>query len=109
MMGVSPTDMVNTIVDAGAELIGANCGNGIANMIDIVKEIRRANSDIPILIHANAGMPIYQDGETVFPETPEEMGELIPKIIAAGANVVGGCCGTTPGHICKVREVVDKS
>ncbi len=108
MMGVAPVDMVNTLVDAGAELIGANCGNGISNMIGIVEEIRKTNSDIPILVHANAGMPVYQDGETVFPETPDEMGELIPKIIAAGANVVGGCCGTTPGHICKVREVVDK-
>ncbi len=108
MMGVSPDDMVNSLIDAGAELIGANCGNGIANMIGIVEEIRQSNPNIPILIHANAGMPVYQDGETVFPETPDEMGELIPKIIAAGANVVGGCCGTTPGHICKVREVVDK-
>ena len=70
--------MVNTIIDAGAELIGANCGNGIANMIGIVEEIRKANADIPILIHANAGMPVYQDGETVFPETPDEMAGLVP-------------------------------
>lgn len=108
MMGVSPEDMVNTLVEAGAELIGANCGNGIENMIGIVEEIRRCNPDIPVLVHANAGMPVYQDGETVFPETPEEMANLVPKIIAAGANIVGGCCGTTPGHICKVREAVDK-
>ncbi len=107
MMGVAPTDMVNTLIDAGAELIGANCGNGISNMIGIVEEIRKANPDIPILVHANAGMPIYQDGETVFPETPDEMSALVPKIIAAGANIIGGCCGTTPGHICKVREAVD--
>lgn len=107
MMGVAPTDMVNTLIEAGAELIGANCGNGIENMIGIVKEIRKANLDIPILVHANAGMPVYQDGETVFPETPDEMSALVPKIIAAGANIIGGCCGTTPGHICKVREAVD--
>jgi len=107
MMGVAPTDMVNTIIDAGADLIGANCGSGIANMIGIVEEIRKANTDIPILIHANAGMPVYKDGETVFPETPDEMAQLVPKIIAAGANVVGGCCGTTPEHISRVREVVN--
>jgi len=109
MMGIAPTDMVNTLVDAGAELIGANCGNGISDMIGIVKEIRKANSDIPVLVHANAGMPVYKDGQTVFPETPDEMATLVPKIIAAGANVIGGCCGTTPGHICKVREAVDMS
>lgn len=108
MMGVSPTDMVNTLIDAGAELIGANCGNGISDMIEIVEEIRKANSGIPILIHANAGMPHYHDGQTVFPETPDEMSVLVPKIVAAGANIVGGCCGTTPDHICRVREEVDK-
>jgi 5-methyltetrahydrofolate--homocysteine methyltransferase len=108
MMGVSPTEMVNTLIDAGAELIGANCGNGIADMIGIVEEIRKANSEIPVLVHANAGMPHCHDGQTVFPETPDEMAVLVPKIIAAGANVIGGCCGTTPGHICRVREAVDK-
>lgn len=108
MMGVSPGEMVNTLIDAGADLIGANCGNGIADMIGIVKEIRSINSEIPILVHANAGMPIYKDGETVFPETPDEMAGLVSKIIAAGANIIGGCCGTTPDHICRVREEVDK-
>jgi 5-methyltetrahydrofolate--homocysteine methyltransferase len=108
MMGVSPTDMVNTLIDAGADLIGANCGNGIADMIGIVEEIRSINSEIPVLVHANAGMPHYHDGQTVFPETPEEMSGLVPKIIAAGANIIGGCCGTTPDHICRVRKMVDK-
>jgi len=108
MMGVSPTEMVNTLIAAGADLIGANCGNGIADMIGIVEEIRKADSEIPVLVHANAGMPHYHDGKTVFPESPDEMAVLVPKIIAAGANVIGGCCGTTPGHICRVREMVDK-
>jgi 5-methyltetrahydrofolate--homocysteine methyltransferase len=109
MMGVSPTDMVPSLIEAGADLIGANCGNGIADMIGIVEEIRKTNPDIPVLVHANAGMPVYRDGETIFPETPDEMALLVPKIIGAGANIIGGCCGTTPGHICKVREAVDKS
>ncbi len=109
MMGVSPTEMVETLVEAGAELIGANCGNGISDMIGIVEEIRKANTEIPVLVHANAGMPHYHDGQTVFPETPDEMALLVPKIIAAGANVIGGCCGTTPGHICRVREAVDQA
>jgi len=108
MMGISPSDMVNTLIGAGAEMIGANCGNGIADMIGIVEEIRKANTEVPILIHANAGIPIYRNGETIFPETPAEMSGLVPKIIAAGANVIGGCCGTTPKHICRVREIVDR-
>jgi len=108
MMGVSPTEMVETIVNAGADLIGANCGNGIAGMVGIVEEIRKADAKIPILVHANAGMPVYEDGQTIFPETPEEMAGLIPKIISAGANVVGGCCGTTPEHISRVCKTVGK-
>lgn len=109
MMGVSPTEMVQALVGAGAELIGANCGNGMAGMVAIVEEIRKANAEIPILVHANAGMPVYSDGETVFPEKPDEMANLVPKIIKAGANVIGGCCGTTPEHICKVRDAIDRS
>jgi len=108
MMGVSPSDMVSQIIDAGAELIGANCGNGIKDMVSIVKEIRANNADIPVLIHANAGMPIYKDGKTVFPETPEEMANVAGDLIAAGANIIGGCCGTTPDHIHKLVEVVRK-
>jgi 5-methyltetrahydrofolate--homocysteine methyltransferase len=106
MMGVSPTDMVNQIIDAGAELIGANCGNGIKDMVSIVEEIRSCNKSIPVLIHANAGMPIYKDGVTVFPESPEEMADVTNKLILAGANIIGGCCGTTPAHITKIAEVV---
>ncbi len=106
MMGISPTEMTETLVEAGAAVIGANCGNGIADMIGIVKEIRLANATIPILIHANAGIPHYCDGETTFPETPDDMAGNVKEIAEAGANIIGGCCGTTPDHICKVREVV---
>ncbi len=106
MMGISPTEMTETLIGAGASVIGANCGNGIADMIGIVKEIRRVNPGIPLLIHANAGMPQYCDGETTFPETPADMASRVKEIIDAGANIIGGCCGTTPDHICKIHHVV---
>jgi len=106
MMGISPTEMVATIVEAGADLIGTNCGNGIEDMIGMVKEIRKVNADIPVLVHANAGMPCYLDGVTTFPESPEDMAARVKEIIDAGANIVGGCCGTTPDHIRKVSDVV---
>jgi len=106
MMGISPTEMTEVLVEAGASVIGANCGNGIADMIGIVKEIRQVNSSIPILIHANAGLPHYCDGETTFPESPTDMASRVKEIIAAGATIIGGCCGTTPDHIFEVRQVV---
>jgi 5-methyltetrahydrofolate--homocysteine methyltransferase len=73
-----------------------------------VEEIRKADPKVPILIHANAGMPHYHDGQTIFPETPVEMASRVNQLISVGANIIGGCCGTTPEHICKVREAVDK-
>ncbi len=106
MMGVSPSQMVDEIIDFGADIIGANCGNGIEGMIQIVKEIRKNNKTIPVLIHANAGIPVYKDGATIFPETPEQMAGFVNQLIEAGANIIGGCCGTTPDHIRKVAEIV---
>ena len=99
MMGVSPEEMVSAVLDAGADIIGANCGMGFEQMIDIVKTIREVNKTTPVLIHANAGMPEVKENKTVFPETPEMMCSRVNDLIDAGANIVGGCCGTTPDHI----------
>ena len=107
MMGISPAEMAETIVGAGADLIGTNCGNGMEDMIGMVQEIRSLNPDIPILVHANAGMPCYHDGVTTFPESPDDMAARVNEIIVAGANIVGGCCGTTPDHIRKIRDAVN--
>jgi 5-methyltetrahydrofolate--homocysteine methyltransferase len=99
MMGVSPAEMVQAVKEAGASVIGSNCGNGFDQMIDIVREIRSIDPATPILIHANAGKPIFQDGKTVFPETPDMMAAKVWDMIKSGANIIGGCCGTTPTHI----------
>jgi 5-methyltetrahydrofolate--homocysteine methyltransferase len=106
MMGISPSEMIQPLVDAGATIIGANCGNGMAGMVSIVEEIRGVNPHIPVLVHANAGMPIYQDGKTHFPESPEETASFVQTLIHAGANIIGGCCGTTPEHILKIKEAI---
>ena len=107
MMGISPTDMVDALKSAGAHFVGANCSNGIEGMIKITEEIRSVDKNIPILIHANAGLPIYKDGCTVFPETPEMMAAFATQLANAGANIIGGCCGTTPDHISKLVEVLE--
>ncbi|MGA8263262.1 MAG: homocysteine S-methyltransferase family protein [Ignavibacteriaceae bacterium] len=99
MMGVSPEEMINAVKKAGADIIGANCGIGFDQMVEIVEAIREIDKTTPVLVHANAGMPIVKDAKTVFPETPELMAPKIKKLVNAGANIVGGCCGTTPAHI----------
>jgi 5-methyltetrahydrofolate--homocysteine methyltransferase len=106
MMGVSPAEMATAALDAGADIIGANCGNGMAGMVDIVRELRQAAPDTPILVHANAGIPVAVDGNETFPETPEEMARNAVGVLDAGANIIGGCCGTTPDHVRAMAKVV---
>jgi 5-methyltetrahydrofolate--homocysteine methyltransferase len=106
MMGVSPADMVKAVKEAGASIIGTNCGNGFSQMIDIVREIRKVDKSTPVLVHANAGLPVFLDGKTVYPETPEMMAGKVSELIKSGADIIGGCCGTTPEHIkALAREV----
>jgi 5-methyltetrahydrofolate--homocysteine methyltransferase len=106
IMGISPADMAAALLEAGADIIGTNCGNGMEHMADIVREIRKAAPHTPILVHANAGAPTTVDGKTVFPETPEIMARYAIEVVKAGANVVGGCCGSTPDHIRAIVKAV---
>jgi 5-methyltetrahydrofolate--homocysteine methyltransferase len=106
MMGVSPADAAQKAAAAGADVIGANCGNGLERMVRIVEELRAAAPSAPILVHANAGLPQNVNGVDIFPETPSQMGELVGKVAAAGANIVGGCCGTTPEHIRAMKKAL---
>lgn len=106
MMGIAPAEMVEPLLAAGADVLGSNCGNGTAGMIKITSEIRATNPTVPILIHANAGLPVYQDGITIFPESPADMSSLTLPLIEAGANVIGGCCGTSPEHIKAIGRMV---
>lgn len=99
MMGVSPAEMVVAVKEAGADIIGTNCGNGIEGMIEVVREIRAVDATTPVLVHANAGKPVMKDGATVFPETPDVMAGQVAALVEAGASIIGGCCGTTPEHI----------
>ncbi|MDF1575888.1 MAG: homocysteine S-methyltransferase family protein [Bacteroidales bacterium] len=106
MMGTDVGACMEMARSAGAAIIGANCGNGTAGMIEIVREIRALDASIPVLVQANAGLPVYRDGKTVFPESAGEMASQIKELVAAGANIVGGCCGTTPEHIRRMVQVI---
>jgi len=107
-MGVTPERAARAALDAGADVVGANCGNGIANMIEITRQMRAAAPQTPILIQANAGLPVMENGETVFKETPEYMASRVAELIAAGANIIGGCCGTNPRHIAALAAEVKR-
>ena len=108
MMGLSPSDTIRAALDAGADIIGTNCGNGMERMIDIVKEIHAEFPDALIIVQANAGLPMLVNGVDTFPETPEMMAALVTELLRAGANIVGGCCGTTPEHIRAMKKAVER-
>jgi 5-methyltetrahydrofolate--homocysteine methyltransferase len=108
MMGVSPAEMVISMKEAGAHIVGSNCGNGIEEMIGIARAIRAADHRIPIMIQPNAGTPELIDGKTVFRESPEFMASFVPQLIKAGANIIGGCCGTTPEHIRRMAKIIGR-
>lgn len=107
MMGVSPSEAAVATVAAGAHIIGTNCGNGMDRMVDIVKELKQAAPTTPIMVQANAGLPKNVNGVDVFPETPADMAARVADLVAAGAVIVGGCCGTTPAHIAALKQAVN--
>lgn len=109
MMGVAPIDAAKAAIQAGADIVGTNCGNGLEGMIEIVKEIRSAIPDIPILVQANAGLPCSVNGKDVFPDSPEHMASLVDAVVKAGVNIIGGCCGTTPEHIKAMKDALVKA
>lgn len=106
MMGVKPDDAARMLTDAGADSVGSNCGAGIDNMLEIAAIMRPA-TELPLWCKPNAGLPELVDGRTVYRATPEDMAARTRELIGAGANIVGGCCGSTPEHIRRMREVID--
>ena len=106
-MGVDCRSAVEQLTEAGADVLGSNCGNGIEQMVPITREFRGI-TDRPILIQANAGLPQLEDGVTVFRQSPEHMARWVPQLVEAGVSIVGGCCGTTPEHIRLIRAQIDR-
>lgn len=98
VMGVKPEQAVTQLSRAGADIIGANCGVGPAELFPILQHIVYL-SDGPTLAQPNAGLPQLVAGKTVFPETPETMAEYACRFRDLGVNIIGGCCGTRPEHI----------
>jgi len=105
MMGNTPEEVAEKLAAAGADVIGANCGKGIEGFIPICRRMRAATS-LPLWMKANAGLPKLVLGETVYDTTPEQFASFVPELIAAGANFIGGCCGTSPDFIAAVKRIL---
>jgi 5-methyltetrahydrofolate--homocysteine methyltransferase len=98
MMGATPEQVAEALTAAGADVIGANCGQGIAGFAAIGKRLRAATGR-PIWLKPNAGLPQFVDGRAIYATTPEQFVAHVPELIQAGVSFIGGCCGSSPAFI----------
>lgn len=98
LYGTDPVTAVNVLQNLGVSAIGVNCSTGPDKMVDLVKQMKSI-AYIPVFAKPNAGMPELIDDKSVYRMTPDEFAQDMKMIIEAGANMVGGCCGTRPDHI----------
>lgn len=98
LFGTDPTTAVVVLENLGVSGVGLNCSTGPDKMLPVIQEMKQV-ATIPIIAKPNAGLPHLQDGETVFDMQPDTFAKHMEALVDAGAGIIGGCCGSTPGHI----------
>lgn len=106
MMGLRPAAAAIAAQQAGADVVGSNCGIGPEHMLQVIRELHTASPDMPLLAMPNAGMPVFENGKTAFKLSPEDMAGHVQALLDNGVRILGGCCGTTPAHIAALRAAV---
>ncbi|MBI4413233.1 MAG: homocysteine S-methyltransferase family protein, partial [candidate division NC10 bacterium] len=107
MWGTSPEEAAKILLEAGAEVVGMNCGDGGPERAAAIVRAMRSVTNAPLIAYPNAGLPVVQkDGRTTYELSPEGMIRGYPAILEAGANIVGGCCGTSPAHLARISALV---
>ena len=107
MMGNSPEDAAQVLTDEGADVIGANCGQGIEGFTNICKRLKVSTS-LPLWIKPNAGLPELEEGKAVYQTSASEFAEYVPELLDSGADFIGGCCGTNPGFIKEISKIIKR-
>lgn len=106
MMGVKPGQAAEEMEKLGVDIIGINCGRSLEENLKALVELRAATT-LPVWFKPNAGLPRFEaDGSTIYDVTPQNMGENTRQWLEAGANLVGGCCGTSPAHLAAISAQV---
>ena len=106
MMGVSPEQAVASLAAWGADAIGGNCGNGPDELLPVIERMRAAAPDVTLVAKSNAGMPELVDMRAVYRADPPTMAEAGLAFQAAGARIIGACCGSTPAHLKAMAEAL---
>jgi 5-methyltetrahydrofolate--homocysteine methyltransferase len=107
MMGVQPEAAAVFAEERGADIIALNCGTGM-DMPGAAKVagIYRRHCKLPVMVQPNAGLPVLENGKAVYKQSPDEMAGGVPAALAAGANIIGSCCGSTPEHTRAISRAV---
>jgi 5-methyltetrahydrofolate--homocysteine methyltransferase len=109
MMGVAPEDAAQFAAGRGAHIVALNCGTGM-DMVGAarVAKIYKENCGLPVMVQPNAGLPVLENLKAVYKQLPADMAAAVPDALAAGANIIGSCCGSTPDHTRAIRRVVER-
>lgn len=109
MMGVTPENAAGFVEEKGAHIVALNCGTGMdMKGAAMVAKIYRENCSIPVMVQPNAGLPVLENMKAVYKQLPADMALGVPDALAAGANIIGSCCGSTPEHTRAIRAVVEQ-
>jgi methionine synthase I (cobalamin-dependent) len=108
MMGVKPVKALATLAGWGVTVVGANCGNGPAEIERVMTEMSEARREgVVLMAKSNAGMPRWKDDRITYGGTPDVMAEYARTMVKLGVGVIGGCCGSTPEHVAAMRKALD--
>lgn len=107
LLGDDPFKVARRIAEAGADVIGVNCSGGPSQLIRILKQMRQAVPGGTFWVKPNAGWPEQVGGRIMYPADADYFGEYALQFRDAGANIVGGCCGTTPQHIAAMKKTLE--
>ena len=106
LLGSSPSQVAERLVELEADAIGVNCGEGPAQLLRVIRDMRRAAGDVPLVARPNAGGPTQVGGRFVYPATPEYLAEHARAFLDEGVSIIGGCCGTGPAHTTAIAEAL---
>ena len=108
MMGVSPAQAAAFVEERGAHIVALNCGTGMdMKGAALVARIYREHCALPIMVQPNAGLPVLENLKAVYKQLPADIAKEVPAALAAGAGIIGSCCGSTPDHTREIRRMVD--
>ena len=106
MMGVSPERAARALLEAGADAIGGNCGNGPDELLPVIEKMRAVAPDAVLVAKSNAGMPELVDLRAVYRADPPTMAAAGAGFQAAGARIIGACCGSSPAHLAAMADAI---